>query len=147
VNGPVHARAEELLEVVANELDDIDRSYIAPGTPAYDCPNQLTVHVTIMETVMNRCAARLRATYTITLLRCCAVLDEDGEPPEPEEMAADAVVVLAEAWHVWSVVAGAACSRSLFDGRDCDDVLVGTMTLIEPQGGVVGWTLDVTVDV
>jgi hypothetical protein len=129
------------------------RAFVAPGDPALDCCDQLTVHTqTLNELGLNAGAganARARAMsrgdknealLLIEITRCVPSPQQvNGRVilPAPAEMQAAAQLIAQDGWALWLGL-----SASLRDG-DLSEVCEGAVRLgaqkLPPQGGCGGW--------
>lgn len=130
-----------------------DRAFVAPGDPALDCCDQLTVHTqSLTELGMNAGAganARARglqrgdkneALLLIEITRCVPVPTESGGKivlPSPAAQQAAAKTISEDGWALWLGL-----SASLRDGP-LSNICSGAVRLgalkLPPQGGCGGW--------
>lgn len=155
--GDLDLLAHDLLDVCVEALGTIPgylptlagapvRSFVSPGQPALDCCDQLTVHV---PNVVERAATpkpshgRLNVpNLLVTITRCVPtgeITASSYTPPSVAEEEAAAAQMNADGWalwnHIWNQVrAGTFLTR-------CDQVTVGNLTALIPEGGCGGWTL------
>jgi hypothetical protein len=161
VTGPLdlNTAAVELLVASVEALDTIpdfdagldgapDRAFIAPGDPALDCCDQLTVNVAqILDAPTagglaagRKVAASVNHVYfAVTITRCVHVPDGDGNPPTSDELEADAAQMNADAWVLWNHLQNLWRSGDLF--TFCDEVFWDGLRPLGPSGGCGGWTL------
>ena len=89
----------------------------------------------------HRCPPPEYATVlTVAVLRCAATVDDQGRPPSPERMAADASKVAADRAAMRDAVV---CC--LAGGLEPGEWQMGSWTPLGPQGGCVGGQQQVTV--
>lgn len=124
--GDLYAAAQELLAACVVALEDspggpiMDASTaIWPGLPSYDCVPALYVHAggpSVADTYplqpplqpaqrMVTTGMVLLAQFTITVLRCVPVLEQDGQTialPSPAELGAAAEEVYGDLWAIWN---------------------------------------------
>lgn len=159
--GDLHALAEEYLAAVVEALDLIpdyeptldgapERSFVAPGSPAFDCCPQLTVHVSpLSEGSMAAPSPKAsdfrinRVSLVATAIRCLPLADTNGNPPSAAEQHAAAEQINADKWAMWNHVWNLIRAGTLFER--CNDVIWNGLSPITPQGGCGGSTLTVTV--
>jgi len=150
--------AAELLALCEDALTPtvggvILRSYLSPGTPAFDC-EQLTVDVQSlgdadMTTLSTLGAGGRHITgalnligFRVTVVRdCVPTLEEDGDFPDPIDMQAKAVEVQEDVWAIWTRVRTAKMEGTLFDGR-CNKLFFDGARALETAGGTAGWEID-----
>jgi hypothetical protein len=160
-NGPedLHAAAAEFLAAVEAALDTIpefaaglggapQRSFVAPGSPAYDCCPQTTVHLglhsegaTAPGTPKASTARINRVAFIATVIRCLPQ-PSDGTPADEEDMDAAAEQIHADRWALWNHVWNLIRDEQLF--TRCQDVQWGGLAPVTPQGGCGGSILTVT---
>lgn len=133
------------------------RYFISPGPPAWDCPDQLTVHVggpsvadTLPQGVLD---PGHRATVTgqvnlvvltATILRCAPTVDDDGNFPTPQQLDAASTVLLDDLWAIWNYVRSAKTNDALFPPRE-RELIQDPAIALAPQGGIAGWQITVRV--
>lgn len=135
------ARAKEYVDP-APEL-----AIIAPGSEvAWDnCCGQLWVRVVdygppsgVRQTRKadgSLCAMRRQATIELGMLRCAAVVDDQGQPPTEQEINEDGAQVLADAEGLWLLLSCDVKVRELI-----------RWTPVGPNGGCVGGHWRFTID-
>ena len=117
--GDLYAIATELLDASVEALDSIpvfdpgltgapDRSFVSPGQPAFDCCDQLTVHVAgvtefpIGQVDTHKESARKNlVTFVVTSVRCLAQSVGDT-PPDADALQQDAEQLDADGWALWN---------------------------------------------
>lgn len=85
----------------------------------------------------------LAASYTVSILRCAAGMDDEGRPPTCDQLAADALV-----WHqdAAAVRRGLGCCLQDLEAQDrIAGWTLGATTAVGPQGGCVGSEITVAV--
>jgi hypothetical protein len=160
----LHALAEEFLDACIASLDTIpvfapglggapERSFISPGTPAFDCCDQLTVHVggaADAATAPGALAAGRKATFgkvnlvqlIATITRCVPIVTAK-DWPTPTEMNTAAEQLNADGWALWNHTFNLVAAGQLF--QLCGEVYWDALRSITPSGGCGGWTLTVRV--
>jgi hypothetical protein len=152
----LYTLAAELLGVTEDALaftpaGTPDRSYVSPGPPAFDCCDQLTVHVAALGELPTFAggaaldegfrghtrAAVLGPALVITALRCVPVPGENMKLPPVAELEASGRAMLEDAWAIWNQVTEARV-QGLF-GDICKAVFRDGGIPIEDQGGCGGW--------
>lgn len=154
------ALADEALAAAIDSLDTIptfdpdllgapDRAFIAPGPPAIDCCDQLTVHVTQLSnapvgdgglTAGRRLAGSVNWVYlAVTIMRCVPMSDSAGTPPSAEDLDAAAEQLDADAWALWNHIPNLWRAGLLF--TLCGEVFWDAMRPLGPSGGCGGWVL------
>lgn len=148
--------AQELLElceeaIATTESGAIERAYLSPPSPPWDC-EQLTVEITsigdfpLPTTSTLGGGQRITAAinvlgFRVVVLRDCAPgMDEDGEFPDPDEMAAFAALGHQDVWSIWTRVRTAYIAGDLFEGN-CDHLFFDGATALEMSGGMAGYQL------
>ncbi len=136
----------------------IDRAYVSPGPPSWDCCPQLTVHAGYVMADTQPLAPFLMAGHradvtggviivplVCTVIRCCPVFEENGDPPSGPEYEAVAAKVTADAWSIlnftWNqyrdgLLFAPACDRELF---------LDPGVPLQPAGGCAGFQIQVRV--
>lgn len=163
----LHAAALGFLGACADALDletdagAPERVFVVAGPPAWDCPEQLTVHVggpQIAETAAGGATLapghRIVTTGTLTLvsmtatiLRCVPVASaDDGEItfPSPADQQAAAAVLNADLWAIWNFLVDRKRTGQLFGPAEREFVL-DPASALNPQGGVAGWQIPIRV--
>lgn len=166
----LHALCREYLEACALAVAStpggaIDRVFVSPGMPAFDCPEaQLTVHAggpaqadtaplapplqpghrDDYSVVVNLVA------LTATVYRCAPVIAQVGDMfvfPEPSEMEAAAEFTNADVWAIWNVVRRRYRDGLLFttpNGRKRALFFDPAVPLLT-SGGTAGWQIQIRV--
>lgn len=157
----LQALAEELLEASVDALDTIptsapglagapERSYVSPGTPSFDCCDQLTVHIPgvneMPQTVdTHKQGARKNIViFVVSATRCIPSIDENGIP-EAADIQAAAEQVNADGWALWNYIWNLIRSGDLFSL--CGPVSWDGLRAINPSGGCGGYTLTLRAEV
>lgn len=91
------------------------------------------------------CGMRMRARFTITVLRCVPTIDSHAVP-DAATLDASAQRLLTD---LWCLVAGLMTARSDETwpgtlGASCRDVLLEDVMPLEPEGGCAGWKVTVS---
>jgi hypothetical protein len=154
--------AVELLAAAQAALADtpggpITVAYVSEGLPAFDCIPQLTVHAggpSEVETAPTSpsLAPGRRTTVgmvdqvalTITVVRCAAIPDGNGNPPPPSAHSVPAQQTMADVWAIWNHLASAKRAGTLFGGR-CREMFLDPSVSIATSGGAAGWEIPVRV--
>jgi hypothetical protein len=152
--------AEEYLAACVEALDTVptfapglggapERSFVSPGLPAFDCCDQLTVHVagvsdssTSPAIPTGRSATSMKVnvvSLVATSTRCLPV----GEPPSALDLQASAEQLNADGWALWNHLYNMIRADLLF--TLCGEVFWDGLRSINPQGGCGGWTLSLRV--
>jgi hypothetical protein len=153
--------AQELLELCDQALlattdGAPDVSYLAHSIPAIDC-EQLTVEVLSLgdhplpATTTLSPGRRLTAAinvvgFRVTIARCVPVLDEQGNPPPPDEIQAAAERLHQDLFAIWTRVRTAQKAGELFGGL-CDHLFYDGAFPLEESGGYAGYTIDFRVSI
>lgn len=134
------------------------RGFVSPGAPAWDCCDQLTVHVVSPQLAPTSPGVGALSdqrrfnlgdyvnyiTLTATILRCVPTLDDDGNLPTVTAMDAAAQTILSDLWAVWNVLSQAKAAGTLFAGR-CREMTFTPAVSQNPQGGCGGWEISAIV--
>lgn len=130
------------------------RRLVSSGRPAFDCCGQLSVWVSGIAPVISQTRAtvgalaaakgpqRPVATIVIQATRCDATeRKEGGRPKGPSASAISAVAAEtnADAWALWTHLDQAIREGDL--AETCTGAFRDGMTVIDSQGGCVGWEL------
>lgn len=159
----LYALAGEYLFAVRDALNATaagapSRGFVSPGSPAWDCCDQLTVHVSgpAMAPTSPGAGALSDAhrfnlsgyvnlvTLVATILRCVPTVDDDGGFPSPAASDAAAQVILSDLWAVWNHLANAKADGTLFGGT-CREMVWAPAVALNPQGGCGGWEITTVV--
>lgn len=155
--GDLDLLAHDLLDTSVEALDTIPgylpalsgappRRFVSPGQPALDCCDQLTVHA---PNIVERPAGPKPVTgrlnvpnLLVTITRCVPegkIVGQTFQPPAPTSLEAAAAQIHADGWalwnHIWNMI-----RNETFLAR-CQQVTVGNLTALIPDGGCGGWTL------
>ena len=161
----LHALAEELLSACIEALDTIptyapglggapERTFIAAGTPVWDCCEQLAVHVSTLtesSTSPGGLGSGRRASFgrvnlirlVATVTRCIPTINDAGELPSEVELTEAAEQVNADGWALWNHIYNLIREEQLFSL--CSEVFWDGFTAANPSGGCAGWTLSLRV--
>lgn len=140
----------------------IGTKFVCHGPPAYDCPNQLTVHAGPITYGPERQGAEGSVIFdpkmhvviivplTVTALRCVrtAAMPQGGTAISgavASAIDADAQVVYADGWSLFCGLRNAQMNGTLFAGWPCRPFEVTDALPISPDGGVLGWAITVTI--
>lgn len=160
----VWAKAEELLSCLETALSKYQahacRTFVAPGNPpawdvCCDCgigDGQAWVQIANVfptdnfpqaQTGAMRCVpAGQGVLFNVGILRCAAVLDDQGRPPSSERLTADARKVQRD-----RAIVREAIRCCFLEDADPGTFVLGTFTPLGPQGACVGGITPVTVAV
>lgn len=161
--GPIdlHELSTQFLDACIDALDTIPtydsslggapaRAFVAPGPPAFDCCDQLTVHVASLTEgdsapeFPKASIARINYVQLAAIsARCVPMLDQNGNPPPMSEMEASAEQINADKWALWNHIYNLIRDGRLFSL--CCDVIWGPLSALQPQGGCGGSRLLITV--
>jgi hypothetical protein len=145
--------AEELLELCAAAIADtdggpIDLQYVEWGRPAYDC-EELVVSGMGFGEADTRTDTSLGAgkrtvhgrvnlvSFTVTVVRCAAVMDDNGNSPTKEQTEAKSAEMFAAVWAIWTRVYRAKRDGDLFEGK-CMDLFFDGASSVDASGGLYG---------
>lgn len=155
-NGPgdLHALALEYLNaciLALNTIPDYEslggapvRAFVAPGPPAFDCCDQLSVHVGLITERESALGAQINQVQLVAFItRCVPMPNDDGTPPEMAAQQAAAEQINADKWALWNYLHLAIEDGLLFDR--CCGVLWGQLSPLTPSGGCGGSQLTLTV--
>lgn len=168
--GDLHAIALEVLQHCVDALNTIpdfdstllgaqDHRYVSFGLPAFDCPDQLTVHVTPLseaDTSPGGLAIGKRAsrdawinnvTLVITSTRCVKTGEVSAmgvySPPDPALLTLDAKQGHADAWALWNHLHNVKASGDFL--TLCDAAEFGDLLGLIPSGESAGWTWPIAI--
>jgi len=142
--------ARDVLAVVQSELTvQPGRVVLAPGVNvAWDdcCDGQLAVRVvnTVPQFQRNArqgCPVGFLVTLGVSLVRCVATLDDQGQPPAPWEMDHDGSVMMRDMGQI-------ATALQCFQPEHALSSYLGEWVPLGPEGGCAGgeWTFTVLLD-
>lgn len=167
--GDLYDAACELLAAAADALEGapggpIDRVYVSPGVPAWDTPNQLTVHVGgAAEGVVSpgqpglaeghRVAVSgsvIMVPLTITVTRPVPVAGKGANSlPKPEAIQRASEVMLGDLWTIYNTLRNMKRRGQLFAAHDGSattrEMAFDPVVSLNPGGGVIGWQIPVRV--
>lgn len=148
--------ADELLDlcetaVALTDLGAPSATFLASPGPAFDC-DQLTVELislgdapfastTVLGPGRRVTAAMNLVGFRIKIVRCVAMLDEQGNPPTPAAQRAGAVAGHQDVWAIWTAVRTAQREGTLFGGL-CDHLFYDGARALDEQGGIAGYEID-----
>lgn len=136
--------------------------YVAHGPPVYDCADSLIVHAgTLQYGDFRRGAtdAMMRdprmgvvpmVPLTIVVLRC---VNRQAMPQgavgmrnaQAAKIQADAEIVYRDGWSLFNGIHKLNRAQALFAGYPCRVFEIDGVLPVSPEGGVLGWTMDVHV--
>lgn len=166
----LYAVAAELLAAAASILAGTPagapaNQYVAHGPPAYDCCDSLIVSVgTLQYGNFSRAPRNSQAPgyvdpramvvpivpLAITVLRCAnkQALPSGGLAVRNASLAAinsDAQIVYRDGWSLFCGINKMTRGQTLFAGLPCRAFEIDGALPISPEGGCLGWTLDLNV--
>jgi hypothetical protein len=157
----LHSLAVDFLDACVAALDTISdinpalggsplRAFVAPGPPAIDCCDQLTVHVAQIDEgssappVPRASTARINlVTFVATITRCVPTIDDNGIPPTSDSQQEAAEQINADQWALWNHLYNRIHAGLLFDR--CCDIVWGSLRSLTPSGACGGSSLTITV--
>lgn len=125
------------------------RRIVAEGEVAWDCEQ---VAVRLVRTYPGlpgqegadprgiRCAQPRAAQFGVSIIRCVAEMDKQGNPPAADDVTASAQALLVDAFLMPIAVQSAVVSEPSAIGR-CDSVLIGSVSTVGPQGLFGGYEM------
>lgn len=150
----LHVLAQGLLDASIEALNTIptfapelggapERSFVSPGQPAFDCCDQLSVHISAVNeqplgqsNTHKQGARRNLVTLVVTITRCH---DLDVIPPPIAVLNATAEQMNADGWALWNHLWNLMRSGDLL--TLCDEVFWDGLRALTPSGGCGGWVL------
>lgn len=152
---------EEYLEACVSALgsDVPDRRFVNYGPPAWDCPEQLTVHAggpVVADTLplqpslepAHRAAVQgmvNMVSLTATILRCVPMIEEDGDAPSPQDIEVASRQTCSDVWAIWNWLVSKKADGTLFPPRESRELFIDPAVAVNPQGGAAGWQITVRV--
>lgn len=150
----INEYAQELLDVCEGAVaavGEIDRSYIAPPGPAFDC-GQLTVEIRSLgdhplpTSSSLGSGRRLHAAinlvgFRVKVVGCVPTLDSDGDPPEPADAQAAAFVLNKMVYSIWTRVRTVYKEGEIFGGN-CNALFFDGARALDELGGLAGYEID-----
>lgn len=135
----------------------IDRAFVSPGNPAFDCAPQLTVHAGgpyIADTMplqpplqpahrVGDGRALIMVAMTVTVLRCAPTLEQHGQTialPGADDLDACAAEVLADCWAIYNHVFNLKRDGLLF-GPKTREVIFDPAVPLNLAGATAGWQI------
>lgn len=162
---PEHDLSEltsELLVQAAEALDTgttpaPERQVLTVGAPSFDCPDQLAAFVVRVREAdigdssqvggMTACHKMTLVDLRLTLTVCVPGVGQDGKPPGIDALNLSAVRLYAQGWTMWCGLRNRLHGGEMFDeGQPKRAASVGPLVPVDPQGGVAGWSIDVSVE-
>lgn len=153
---------EEYLEACKQALElapggAIERAFVSPGMPAFDCPEQLTVHAggpspgdTLPMSPPLQPARRIvdgdllnMVAMTATVLRCAPGI-RGTRAPTPKELADTAQKTLGDVWSIWNHIATLKRDDKLWAPKT-REVIFDPAVAVLIEGGAAGWQLQIRV--
>lgn len=145
--------------LVASPGGAIDRAYVSPGPPAFDCCPQLTVHAgsgaegaTLPGSPAMMPGQRVSTTgavnliaLVITVLRCVPVASQTKPVPDAAAIDAAAVLTNGDLWSIWHGMRRAYQAGTLFTGECKREFFWDAALPILSQGGCAGWQINIRV--
>lgn len=161
--GDLNAMAQEWLAVCSAALATTPggaptRAFISPGPPAWDCANQLSIHIggpaaadtyPLMPVLQpgHRIAILSQLdliTLTATILRCAPLPDQRGNPPTVSQIDAVAVIVNADLWAIWNFTRFGKATNTLFGPKE-RELFMEPAVALNQMGGISGWQFSIRV--
>lgn len=163
----LHALAVELLDASVASLDTIptfapalggapERSFVSPGLPAWDCCEQMTVHIDSVfeaDTSPGGLATGRRTThgrvtqiaFVVSITRCVPTIgvNPQDDIPAIEDLQEAAEQINADGWALWNHLYNMVREGELFER--CLLVDWDGMRSFAPSGGCGGWELRISV--
>ncbi len=154
--------AEDLLAlcldaVTATAAGAIDRVYVSPGRPAYDC-EQLTISLmsvgeaaTVAPTSLSpgkrHVTGRVNLLgFLVTVLRDCVPILDGDRAPEGDAIALSAAEVIEDVWAIWTYLYWAFRRGELLEGT-CDSLFMDGARAVETEGTLAGFEIDFRVNI
>lgn len=135
----------------------IDRAFVSPGPPAWDCCPQLTVHAggpavgdTMPLQPPLQPGERLEVgivtlvAMTATILRCTPTVEEGGDLPSAHGLDVSAAETLADVWAIWNHIATLKRAGTLWAPKT-REVFFDPAVSLNSAGGCAGWQLQIRV--
>jgi len=156
------AYAEDLLAVcsdavTATAAGAIDRVYVSPGRPAYDC-EQLTIALISIGEAATAIPTTLAAGkrhvtgrvnllgFLVTVLRDCVPVLDGDRAPEGAAIALSAAEVVEDVFAIWSYLYWAFKRGELLGGT-CDDLFMDGARAVETEGTLAGFEVEFRVNI
>jgi hypothetical protein len=141
-----------IVALALTEAGAPERAFVSPGAPVFDCCPQLTVHgAQLAEEPTSpeggalgyakrvSSVASLYYAIVVTIIRCVATLDGDGNLPSVEDLEEAGRTVNQDVWALWNHLSKEIRTGALSD--KCKGAWRDNITAIPQQGGCGGWTL------
>lgn len=141
----------------------IDRAFVSPGSPAWDCCPQITVHAggaiegntaplgPMLQPGhrVDQVAVVPLVAMTITVLRCAPVPEQSGQTvrlPSATSIEATAQKTLGDVWAIWHGLRRAIQDGTLYASESCSrEVFFDPASPVNTQGGCAGWQIPLRV--
>jgi hypothetical protein len=142
---------------------EIDRFFVSPGPPAWDCCPQLTVHAggpaegdtaPLNPPLQPGHRAEVGivnlVAMTATVIRCVPTFDEQtGRFPDAASIDAAAQATLGDCWAIWNHLLTLKRAGGIFAGLDGDarerEMFLDPAVALNTSGGCAGWQLQIRV--
>lgn len=152
--------AQEYLDAVLTAIATTDAgaipgpSFVAPGIPALDCPDMVSVHVQTLQMAPSSPAGAMDADhraakhYVVSavlvaqFVRCQPMIDPVTGVPSAVEMTAAGKKAAQDVWAVWNAIKNEVRAGTIFNGT-CPPNGIDPPAPITPQGGSAGWAFQV----
>lgn len=154
----------EYLDACASALElspggPIDRAFVSPGPPAWDCCPQLTVHAggpsagdTLPLSPPLQPGHRIEdgvlynmVAMTATVIRCTPVVREgSNQAPDATGLEASAAELLGDIWAIWNHVATLKRYYGLWTPKEREVFFLPAVAL-NAAGGCAGWQMEIRV--
>lgn len=149
------AAVEVALATTVGGVPDV--SFVSPGLPAFDCPEQLTVHVATLQMentspqdlgAGHRLPTRFlnMATLVAIIIRCQPEPKGMTVLPSSADISLAARVTQQDVWAIWNHLASRQRAGDLFEGS-CMPFYFDPPAPQSPQGGSAGWAFQVRVEI
>jgi hypothetical protein len=135
-----------------------DVSFVSPGLPAFDCPEQLTVHAATLNMLATtpqdlgayRRVAPGRFVNMVTLvaiiIRCQPEPNGITNLPAPADISLAAQKTQQDVWAIWNYLKSRQKTGDLFEGS-CMPFAMNPPAPQSPQGGSAGWAFQIEVEI
>lgn len=139
----------------------IERAFVSPGAPAWDCCPQLTVHVggpaegdTAPLSPPLQPGHRTQQVavvpvipLTATVIRCVPGPDASGNPPGVALLEAAAQAIDEDVWAIWAHTRFRFHDKTLFASPSSRELVFDPAFSEAPEGGCAGWQIPLRVAV
>lgn len=146
---------ESVLTTAASKLTtSVDRQFVSHGLPPFDCPNQLTVHISALRAtnpltrsdIGPQCKAVIPAMdLAVTIVRCVPTLLDNGKLPSATDITTANQQLLQDLWELWRGLVDETIDGTLIPGLGCSAFTWRQAVPIGPSGGFAAWQLNLEV--